>query len=308
MDKVDGDESSLLEKIDVLKKKNESLLQKNQDLELLHAMSNAVHESSDLQHIYNTALDMASTLKDVDMAFIYMISEDRKEAILQAHRGLTQDYLDRASVVPYGRGTTWKVLSSGEVYNMEDIQADKSIAPAGRALGHRRSLGIPIMLEGVVMGVIFLASKQKGKFSEREIELNVAIGKQVGIAIAKAKLYAQLETSLSERTQELEITKRRLNELVDATKNILQDEQGLASYLAGKPETKHDSPLHKSLSEREYNTMIMIAKGMKIKDIASSMYVSTSAVNTFRIRILEKLDLSSSADIIRYAIKNNLTD
>ena len=308
MDKDNGQNAQLLKKIDALKKQNEELLLKNRDLELLHTMSNAVHESSDLQHILNTALDMASTLKDVDIAFIYMVSEDRKEAILQAHRGLTQNYISRAGRIPYGRGTTWKVLSSGEVYNMEDIQADTSIAPAGKDLGHRRSLGIPIMLEGVVMGVIFLASRQKGKFSDREIELNVAIGKQVGIAIAKAKLYAQLETSLNERTEELETTKKRLNELVDATKNILQDGQGLASYLAGKTETKPDEPLHNSLSEREFEAMIKIARGMKIKDIASSMYISTSAVNTFRTRILEKLKLSNTADIIRYAIKNNLID
>ncbi|MCH7951012.1 MAG: hypothetical protein IH875_11165, partial [Candidatus Dadabacteria bacterium] len=65
---------------------NEGLDRKKKDLEILHAISNAVYQSFDLQHIYNTALDIATTLQDVDLAFIYLISEDRKEAVLQAHR------------------------------------------------------------------------------------------------------------------------------------------------------------------------------------------------------------------------------
>ena len=49
-------------------------------------------------------------------------------------------------------------------------------------MGHRRSLGIPIVLEGIVMGVIWLASFNEGKFSEEEIELNVSIDNIIGIA------------------------------------------------------------------------------------------------------------------------------
>ncbi len=94
---------------------NEDINRKKKDLKILHTISNAVHQSFDLQHIYNTALDMATTLQDIDMAFIYLISEDRKEAVLQAHRNITDDYIRRAGRIPYPKGTTWKVLNSGQV-------------------------------------------------------------------------------------------------------------------------------------------------------------------------------------------------
>ncbi len=233
---------------------NEDIDRKKKDLEILHTISNAVHQSFDLQHIYNTALDLTVTLQDVDVTFIYLVNEDRTEAVLQAHRNLTDDYIRRAGRIAYSNGITWKVINSGQVLNIKDIQKDKDIGPAGKDLGHLRSLGIPIVLEGIVMGVIWLGSFKRGKFSKQEIELNVSIGNHIGIAIAKAKLYEEMEARVKERTAELEETNLRLrqeieerkraeteiritrerHELVDAIKNILKDEQYLASSLAEK--------------------------------------------------------------------------
>jgi len=268
---------------------NEDINRKKKDLKILHTISNAVHQSFDLQHICEIALDMVITLKDVDLAFIYMVGEDRREAVLLAHRNLSDNYIRKAGRVPYGRGTTWKVINSGQVYNMRDIQKDTSIAPAGKKLGHHRSLGIPIILEGVVMGVIFLASFKKGKFSDQEIELNISIGNHIGIAIAKAKLYEEMEGQVSARTAELEKTNLRLkreieerkwaeneirtvreqHEIVNAIKNILKDEQYIASSIAEKlasdvgTEIASQKPPHEKLSNREYKVMIMLASGKK---------------------------------------------
>jgi DNA-binding CsgD family transcriptional regulator len=312
---------------------NEDIDRQKKDLEILHTISNAVHQSFDLQHIYNTALDMAVTLQDIDIAFIYLISEDRKEAVLQAHRNLTEDYIRRAGRIAYPKGTTWKVLSSGQMLNIKDIQKDKDIGPAGKDMGHRRALGIPIILEGIVMGVIWLSSLKEGKFSDQEIELNVSIGNHIGIAIAKAKLYAEMETRVKERTAELEKTNLRLkqeieerkraegeirivreqHEIVNAIKNILKDEQYITSSLAEKlaidvgEEITAQKPLHEALSNREYKVMIMLTSGMSIKDIAKEMYLTASTVSTYRARILKKLNLETTAELIRYAIKHNIT-
>jgi DNA-binding CsgD family transcriptional regulator len=201
-------------------------------------------------------------------------------------------------------------------------------------MGHHRGLGIPIILKGIVMGVIWLASYKKGKFSEHEIELNVSIGKNIGIAIAKAKLYEEMEERVRIRTAELEKTNLRLqqeiedhrraedeirtireqHELTNTINNILKKIEHVDSSLAEKladdleEEMAAQKPLHKALSNREYRVMLMIASGKSIKDIAKEMYLSNSAVSTYRARILEKLNLETTAELIRYAINNNLTD
>ncbi len=179
-----------------------------------------------------------------------------------------------------------------------------------------------------------VGSFKKGKFSEQEIKLNVSIGNHIGIAIAKAKLYEKMESRVKERTAELEKTNLRLkqeieerkraeneirvireqHEIVNAIKNILKDEQYIALLLAEKlaidvgEEIAAQKPPHESLSNREYEVMLMLSSGMSIKDIAAEIYLSASTVSTYRARILEKLNLETTAELIRYAIKNNLTD
>ncbi len=316
------------------KKQAEDLDRKKKDLEILHTVSNAVHQSFDLKYICNVALDMAISLPDVNLAMIYLVSEDRKEAVLEAHRNLTEDYINSAERVPYGRGTTWKVINSAQVYNIQNIQRDKNIGPAGKALGHRRALGIPIILEGVAMGVIFLASFNEGKFSKQEIELYTSIGNHIGIAIAKAKLYDKLEANVKVQNQKLREANLQLNkeieerkrtegeiritrerqELENAIRNILKSEHNLAADISESLAVDDEEGLVSSqhiqglLSDREYKVMIMLASGKSIKEIAKDNYLSASTVSTYRARILDKLNLNTTAELIHFAIKNNLVD
>jgi len=149
----------------------------------------------------------------------------------------------------------------------------------------------------------------------------------------KAKLFEEMETRVKERTAELEKTNlllkqeieerkraegeiritRERHELVNAIKSILKDEQYLTSSfaekLAGDVEVEIATQKfpHEVLSNREYKVMIMIASGKSIKDIAKEIYLSPSTVSTYRERILKKLKLKTTSELIRYAIKNNLT-
>jgi len=52
--------------------------------------------------------------------------------------------------------------------------------------------------------------------------------------------------------------------------------------------------------------MILLAQGKTQVEISNELALSTSTVNTYRSRILEKLNLKSNAEIIRYAIQNKL--
>jgi len=67
-------------------------------------------------------------------------------------------------------------------------------------------------------------------------------------------------------------------------------------------------PLHESLSDKEYRIMWMLASGKSIGRIARDLSLSPSTVSTFRMRILNKLTLSSNAELVRYAISHNLVE
>lgn len=63
---------------------------------------------------------------------------------------------------------------------------------------------------------------------------------------------------------------------------------------------------HTTLSERELQTVLKIASGKRLSEIAEEMMLSPKTVSVYRARALEKLKLSTNADITVYAIRNNL--
>ena len=65
---------------------------------------------------------------------------------------------------------------------------------------------------------------------------------------------------------------------------------------------------HENLSDREFEILKMIAKGLTTKAIATELKISPKTISTYRSRILVKLDLHNNSDIIHYVIDYNLTD
>lgn len=78
----------------------------------------------------------------------------------------------------------------------------------------------------------------------------------------------------------------------------------VANALAGDDE---QTP-HAGLSDREYQTMCLIATGKSLSDIAAELVISPKTVSVYRARVLEKLSLKNNSDITRYAIRNQLVE
>jgi len=65
---------------------------------------------------------------------------------------------------------------------------------------------------------------------------------------------------------------------------------------------------HDGLSDREYQVLRMLGSGRTVSEIAASLGLSVKTVSTYRARVLEKLQMHSNAELMRYAIENGLTD
>jgi two-component system invasion response regulator UvrY len=63
---------------------------------------------------------------------------------------------------------------------------------------------------------------------------------------------------------------------------------------------------HAALSEREMQTLVKIASGKRLSDIAEELLLSPKTVSVYRTRVLEKLKLANNAELTVYAIRNNL--
>ena len=80
----------------------------------------------------------------------------------------------------------------------------------------------------------------------------------------------------------------------------------VAELLADNMTDGGDRPPHESLSERELQVFLRLAKGETIGHMAESMFLSVKTVSTYRTRVLEKLKLQSNSELTYYALKNGL--
>jgi len=82
----------------------------------------------------------------------------------------------------------------------------------------------------------------------------------------------------------------------------------LAQEMANNLNNEHASEPHKLLSDREYQTMMMIASGKSVSDIAKELSLSVKTISEYRSRILIKMRLRHNAELTHYAIKNELVE
>ena len=82
----------------------------------------------------------------------------------------------------------------------------------------------------------------------------------------------------------------------------------LASDLAFSLIQRDDRPLHALLSDREYMILRKLTAGRGISEIAQQLNLSPKTVSTYKARVLQKMEMSSVADLIRYGLKHDLLD
>jgi two-component system, NarL family, invasion response regulator UvrY len=80
----------------------------------------------------------------------------------------------------------------------------------------------------------------------------------------------------------------------------------LAERLAADLAAGAKQARHEMLSDREYEVLCLLGSGLTVKDIASRLQLSPKTVSTYRTRVLEKMDASTNADLVRYAAQHGL--
>jgi len=101
-------------------------------------------------------------------------------------------------------------------------------------------------------------------------------------------------------------------ELIKAVRRVLAGgvyvSSALAERLALDLHENAARPLHETLSDREFEVLRMIALGKSVTQIAEELHLSVPTVSTHRAHILEKTNMTTTAELIRYALRNHLVD
>ena len=107
---------------------------------------------------------------------------------------------------------------------------------------------------------------------------------------------------LSKEAADLELVKA-INKILDGKKYV---SPALSEKLLEMLDDNSSKEPHELLSDREYQTLLLIASGKTVSEIADMLFLSKPTVSTYRARILEKMKLKNNAELTTYAITQKL--
>lgn len=100
------------------------------------------------------------------------------------------------------------------------------------------------------------------------------------------------------------------HEVVDAIKTVMSGRryvsESAAEQLVHTLLNDSEKPLHENLTDREMEILCLLASGKRLKEIGDVLCISANTVSTYRMRILEKLNLKSNAELVNYSIQYSL--
>ena len=101
------------------------------------------------------------------------------------------------------------------------------------------------------------------------------------------------------------------DELVKAIRRILGGgkhvSEKVANLLVTYLKDATDGQVHERLSDREFQILCLFGEGKTIKEIAEILCLSSPTVSTYRARILNKMEMKTTAELVRYAIQNKIS-
>jgi serine phosphatase RsbU (regulator of sigma subunit)/anti-sigma regulatory factor (Ser/Thr protein kinase) len=146
----------------------------------------------DLDDLLRELLDRVTDILGADTAAVLLIEEGGRTLAARAAKGLEEE-VERGFRLPIGRGFAGRIAFTREPVVIEDLETSpvQPVNPLFWEKGVRSLLGVPLMVEGEVIGVMHVGSLTGREWQESDIELLQVVANRVALSIERSRLMAQ---------------------------------------------------------------------------------------------------------------------
>jgi len=176
-----------------IEKREREIARRSRELVALHAVSEVVSGSLELDAIMIDALDKVLEVTHTEAAEIFLLDEAAGKLTLAVHRGIAQEAFQEVTRFRLGEGLPGRVAASGQTVLVHNLAEDpRFIRQTVKTLGFQFYACVPLRAQDRVVGVLDVADR-RARLTPDDLNLLTAIGNQLGVAIENARLYARVQ-------------------------------------------------------------------------------------------------------------------
>ena len=154
----------------------------------LQSVTDAALAHLRLDDLLDALLVRTQQLLDVDTCAILLLDEETNELVARASIGIEEE-VEQGVRIPVGRGFAGRVAAEKEPVILDDVDHSDVMNPILREKGIRSILGVPLVVEGSVRGVLHVGSLVDREFPPEEVELLQLVADRAALAIDHARLF-----------------------------------------------------------------------------------------------------------------------